>query len=285
MRIKLFISIWFVISLLLTFEFFALNHGGKRSLLLGLQNRHVISETINLSPEPGRPISLFLGYAGFALMILTNLYIFRKRLSSMAGIGKVSNWLDFHIFCGLAGPTFILFHCNFKVRGLVAISFWSMVVSVSSGVIGRYFYVQISKLKSEFLADAENMKTKLIKFAKKVNFPDPEKNLVTYQTQALAFAGALPVPSNPFSAFYVSMVGDLKLAFSSPPCPADLGEPGKFLLARYARFVRKANTVDAFKSLMGYWHTFHMPFAVFMYIAAVFHIIAALMFGVDASAS
>jgi hypothetical protein len=201
MRIRLFVTIWFIISVFLTVEFIFLNNGGRHSFLMLLQNKHVISQEANLSPEPGRPISLYLGYAGFALMLLTNLYIFRKRISAFAGVGKMANWLDFHIFCGLAGPTFILFHCNFKVHGLVAISFWSMVVSVTSGVVGRYFYVQIAKLKSDFLKDAESVKQRLLDFAQKVQFPEPEKNLVAYQTQALAFAGALPVPSNPFAAF------------------------------------------------------------------------------------
>ena len=45
-----------------------------------------------------------LGILGFILMILTEtLYSLRKRTRS-ASWGKMSTWLQFHIFMGLVGP-------------------------------------------------------------------------------------------------------------------------------------------------------------------------------------
>ncbi len=37
----------------------------------------------------------------------------------------------------------VLYHTAFKFGGIVAVSFWSMVAVVLSGVVGRFLYVQI----------------------------------------------------------------------------------------------------------------------------------------------
>jgi hypothetical protein len=230
------------------------------------------------SPAPGRPLSIKLGWAGFIIMLLTNLYVFRKRVAIFQKRGSLANWLNFHIFCGLVGPTFILFHSNFKVRGLVAISFWSMVISVSSGVIGRYFYVQISKLKGDFLREAEALNSKLLKLAATHNVSEPE--YFTSRRDTLILAGANNYSANPLIAFFKSSVGDINLMFKHIPSPSALGHEGSVLLKNYALATRKANTIDSFNKLMGFWHTFHMPFGFFMYFTAIFHVVAALMFGV-----
>lgn len=230
------------------------------------------------SPLAGRPLSIKLGWAGFCIMLLTNLYVMRKRIKAFSKKGSLANWLNFHIFCGLVGPTFILFHSNFKVRGLVAISFWSMVISLSSGIIGRYFNVQISKLKADFLREAEDLNTQLLKLAAVKNVSEPE--YFTSRRDTLVLAGAGNYSSNPMIAFFRSSIGDINLIIKHIPSPEALGHEGKNLLKKYALSTRKANTVDSFHKLMGYWHTFHMPFGFFMYFTAIFHVVAALMFGV-----
>jgi hypothetical protein len=75
-------------------------------------------------------------------------------------------------------------------------------------------------------------------------------------------------------------VGDINLMFKHIPSPSALGHEGSVLLKNYALATRKANTIDSFNKLMGFWHTFHMPFGFFMYFTAIFHVVAALMFGV-----
>jgi len=131
-------------------------------------------QQLNLSLDPGRPISYWLGWAGFSTMLLTNLYIIRKRAGWMQNMGRLPRWLDFHIFCGLMGPVLIIFHTNFKVDGLVAISFWSMIVSASSGIVGRYFYVQFVQQRSSLNQAAEKFKEQYlgIKTRLSVQIPD-----------------------------------------------------------------------------------------------------------------
>src|SRR3972149_5148655 len=59
--------------------------------------------------------------------------------------GPLGRWLDVHIFFGLVGPALVILHSAFKVQGLVALSFWSMIAVAASGVLGRYLYLQIPR--------------------------------------------------------------------------------------------------------------------------------------------
>ena len=276
---RFWITIWLVLSLLMSFEFYRLNHQPQKALLSQLQNRNLLNQKFDISPESGRPLSLIFGYAGFALMIMTNLYILRKRFSSFQKLGVLRNWLDFHIFCGLMGPTLILFHCNFKVHGLVAVSFWSMIVSVTSGVVGRYVYIQISKIKGDFTREADLNLSRLKSYMERSKIALTEAELLPFRARALELAGGNHASLNPVSALIFSVAADLRLMFLPVPAPEQTGEVGKLLLKQYALNTRKANTVGSFNRLMGYWHTFHTPFAVFMYAAAVIHILAEFWLG------
>ena len=280
---KKYMTVWFVSSVLVCFEYYALNFRPQLSLLAALQKNGFLYANFVVSPEPGRSPSLWLGWIGLGLMVIMNLYSMRKRFSIMQHWGKLSNWLNFHIFCGLLGPTFILFHCNFKVRGLVGISFWSMVVSFSSGIIGRYFYAQILKEKHFFENEAIKHEAKLSSFlaARKIEASDEEKN--KYKSLALAYVG-LPggeaIAMNPFFALVNAMAGDIRLIFKNPEKAQVWPEATQFILAKYAVNKRRSLFLQPFQKLMGYWYTFHFPFAVFMYVVAAIHVVVALLFGV-----
>ena len=60
-------------------------------------------------------------------MLLMLLYSVRKRVGFLRRLGPLSRWLDGHIFLGVFGPLLVMLHSSFKVQGLVALSFWSMV--------------------------------------------------------------------------------------------------------------------------------------------------------------
>ncbi|MDH3423811.1 MAG: hypothetical protein OEN00_12525, partial [Gemmatimonadota bacterium] len=94
------------------------------------------------------------------ILIAVVLYSLRKRTRLLGRIGKMSDWLNFHIFLCLLGPFLVLLHTTFKFGGFVAISFWSMTIVVISGVFGRYVYVWIPKtINGQFLG-AEEMREK-----------------------------------------------------------------------------------------------------------------------------
>jgi hypothetical protein len=86
-----------------------------------------------------------LGIVGFILMILTEiLYSLRKRTRS-ARWGRMSTWLEFHIFTGLVGPFMVLLHTSWKFNGLAGVTTLFTVIIVLSGFIGRYIFTRIPR--------------------------------------------------------------------------------------------------------------------------------------------
>lgn len=86
-----------------------------------------------------------LGIIGFILMLMTEtLYSLRKRSRSVRW-GKMSMWLQMHIFMGLVGPYMVLLHTSWKFNGLAGITTLLTVIIVVSGFIGRYIFTRIPR--------------------------------------------------------------------------------------------------------------------------------------------
>ncbi|TNE50682.1 MAG: hypothetical protein EP343_07400 [Deltaproteobacteria bacterium] len=95
----------------------------------------------------GGAVGHMYGYIGTVLMLLNFLYIFRKRLGRRADwMGSMRAWMHFHVFVGLTGPILIFYHTAFVMRNLFAqVSFYSMLIVVITGVIGRFVYATIPR--------------------------------------------------------------------------------------------------------------------------------------------
>ena len=86
-----------------------------------------------------------LGIFGFLLMLMTEiLYSLRKRMRTVR-FGRMSLWLQFHIFTGLVGPYMVLLHASWKFHGLAGVTTLLTVVIVISGFVGRYIYTRIPR--------------------------------------------------------------------------------------------------------------------------------------------
>lgn len=86
-----------------------------------------------------------IGILGFVMMLMTEtLYSLRKRSRSVKW-GRMSNWLQFHIFTGLVGPYMVLLHTSWKFNGLAGVTTLFTVIIVVSGFIGRYIFTRIPR--------------------------------------------------------------------------------------------------------------------------------------------
>ena len=96
-------------------------------------------------PAAGELFGHTIGIIGFILMLMTEtLYSLRKRTRS-ASWGKMSSWLQFHIFTGLVGPYMVLLHTSWKFNGLAGVTTLFTLIIVVSGFIGRYIYTRIPR--------------------------------------------------------------------------------------------------------------------------------------------
>jgi hypothetical protein len=239
---------------------------------------------LDTSPLPGHQISYWLGWFGFTLMAILLSYSLRKRFMIFSRLGKLNGWLDFHIFCGLLGPILIIFHSNFKVGGLVAVSFWSMVISATSGIIGRYVYVQLLQSRGQLEGLVRFYDQGFAKLAIAQRIPAAAFE----QLKARTVAAACGIHESQLGevdflrVLVGSIVGDFILLFRPPALLPGMHKSIGKRLREYGKLHRKIAFLDVYKRFMGYWHAFHLPFAVFMYVVAIIHIITALLFKVHA---
>jgi hypothetical protein len=125
---------------------------GNRELLLAFLAMIVITGVYGLVLVVTRDIppasELFghsMGIVGFILMLMTEtLYSLRKRSRSVRW-GRMSTWLQFHIFTGLVGPYLVLLHTSWKFNGIAGVTTLFTVIIVVSGFIGRYIFTRIPR--------------------------------------------------------------------------------------------------------------------------------------------
>jgi hypothetical protein len=234
--------------------------------------------------KPGGSWGLGFGIAGAAMMVVMLLYSVRKRFVALRRLGPVSVWLDFHILLGICGPLFIVLHSSFKVQGLVALSFWSMVAVATSG-IGRYLYRQIphSNGGDELsLAEVERLDQELSRQLKDEAGRDTEalRQLDAVaaqgtgaQTSLVALALRFPIDSLQLSL----RLRRFRRRF--PPRHRHLRRRYELLVRQKAALRRRILLWQRVRELFHYWHVFHKPFAVVMYLFMVVHIGVAWMTG------
>jgi hypothetical protein len=225
-----------------------------------------------------------------SLMILAGvgMYSSRKRIRAFSSFGKLKHFLEFHIFLCTTGPALVLLHTTFKFGGLVAISFWSMVAVVLSGVIGRYLYVQIPKgIQGNELSIAElNARHALLGKRLTEEYGIPR--------ELLAQIDALARPRRP--VVEMSMLETLQFLVLS-----DLQRGGRlraiarmfrthnlrhsalkhFLALASERLVltRRIAFLEKLRSLFTLWHVIHLPFSIIMLIIFLVHVGVAIAFG------
>jgi uncharacterized membrane protein (DUF106 family) len=86
-----------------------------------------------------------VGVLGFVLMLMTELFYSLRKRSRTARWGKMSDWLEFHIFTGLVGPFMVLLHSSWKFNGLAGAVMLMTLVIVVSGFVGRYIYTAVPR--------------------------------------------------------------------------------------------------------------------------------------------
>ena len=96
-------------------------------------------------PPAGELFGHGVGIVGFILMLMTEtLYSLRKRSRSVRW-GRMSAWLQFHIFTGLVGPYMVLLHTSWKFNGIAGVTTLFTIIIVVSGFIGRYIFTRIPR--------------------------------------------------------------------------------------------------------------------------------------------
>jgi len=233
--------------------------------------------------KAGGSVGHKLGITGASMMVLMLLYSVRKRVGALRRLGPLSRWLDVHIYLGVFGPLLIVLHSSFKVQGLVALSFWSMVVVALSGVLGRYLYLQIPRTRAgEEVALAElEAEDRELSGQLRNRF-----GLEEAQLARLDVLVAVPARIGLVGGFVRLVTDDLRLRSGLRAFAASCRSVPRPVVREFERVVRQKAHVhrrillwNRVHELFHYWHVLHKPFALVMYVFMIVHVAVALVTG------
>jgi hypothetical protein len=238
--------------------------------------------------RPAGQIGHGLGIIGSAMMILMLTYTLRKRVKKWQKLGALSSWLNIHIYFGIMGPLLVILHTSFKVQGLVAVSFWSMIVVALSGVLGRYLYLQIPRnleggeLSIKEINDLRNQDIAHWQAVYKLTEIQVLKLQELINTERPLKAGFFSTMLEPLRD---DLWGASKLKYKIYKLLDEwnLPSPMKKQLWRSirqkAKLERRVRYLTQMQQLFHYWHVIHKPFAIIMYLIMVIHIGVAIWLG------
>jgi hypothetical protein len=228
------------------------------------------------------------GIIGTLMMICgVSVYMIRKRVRKFFNIGYLKHWLEFHIFLCTVGPMLVLYHTAFKFGGIVSVSFWSMVLVVLSGVVGRFIYVQIPRtiqgqeMGISVLNDLnENLVNKVKKAididSKALNeftsLSSPERYRHITLGKAIVFT---PVDFFKIKKVLKIIKKTLKKTDIPKIVRKDIIKTAKVEIV----LSRRIGLLRTFHKLFRYWHIAHLPFAIAMFVIMLVHVAVTIAFG------
>jgi hypothetical protein len=229
-----------------------------------------------------------LGIAGALILLATLLYPLRKTLKLLRQRGRMAAWLRYHIWCGLAGPIFVTLHGTFKFGGLVAISYWSMVAVMLSGIIGRYIYVQIPRsLQGQELGERELAERDAALLAELRSDLAQDPDLLADVDGICRIPGA--VQARGVRLLLFTLRDDLSRGRRTRLLKRRLRSTHHYTKAlireitavarRRSLLRRRIAVLHVSRDLLRHWHSIHRPFALVMFGIAIVHVVAALALG------
>jgi hypothetical protein len=283
--LPVYLCICLAIALLLSYEYLALGSiVATPSILDWLSRNTTFFKGADLSLVPGHPISYWEGWIGYGAMAALLFYTLRKRWHALRAFGSMEEWLNFHIFLGLLGPLLIGFHARFGVRGFAGFTFWIMMITMLSGIIGRYFYVQTKKERSGLTSRLCELQRALKRRIEQESGPIEESRFEERLDRILQLAYGnrhkRQRTAGMASSLAAALLGDIRIKLFAGRIAAELDIEDRDMVKEFALTHRRIFFLENFQTIMAYWHSFHLPFAITMYILASIHVIIAIAFGV-----
>jgi hypothetical protein len=233
--------------------------------------------------RPSGPGGQMFGIAGALLMLMPFLYMARKRITWLKGIGRLTTWLEIHLFCGVVGPVLITFHTSFKFNGIVSAAYWSMVVVVASGFVGRYLYVRIPRsirgtelTRAQIVARADRLK---IGLEQSIRWPSALARLESIE-QTISHRQTL--------SLFDLVSGDIRLGrryrefereLQRAGVPPDRSREIARLAVSRSTLLRRLAYLEMTKKLFALWHAFHLPLVYLLWLIVAAHVAITLYMG------
>jgi hypothetical protein len=236
--------------------------------------------------KPSGTFSHGLGIVGSLMIVLgVSIYMVRKRARRLSGLGHLSGWLTFHIFLCLLGPVLIVYHSTFKAGGIAAISLWTMVSIVSSGLLGRYLYAQIPRNLEGLALSDRDIDAEVLWLSKELGTTPAGQSIVAIMDGGFKTVERPETLGETVKALrQLSRVsGDVGRRIDAAIGNSRLdSEPESRLratAAARASLIRKSIIVGQAGRLFHYWHVIHLPFSIIMFVTLAVHVTVVLLLG------
>jgi Fe-S-cluster-containing hydrogenase component 2 len=227
----------------------------------------------------GKGLSVYCGLIGVSLMVIAAIYPIFRRIKIFRWMASNTMWFDFHMMAGTIGPLFVILHSALKLDSWVSAAFWSMIIVVVSGVLGRYLYTLVPALSSG--VELEELDHERAFQAARPHVPVPmaeiDRELADQRAKAQAVAQS---PSLLRAMWWLIFqdVGRIPRTLARRRRLAQLGVQRKLrndLARRTARMIviaRRQVVAPKAQLLLHSWKKVHVPFTVILTVFAVAHI-------------
>lgn len=271
-----------VITTIAVFTVLAFYGAGYYKTEISERHFHIQNELL----KPTGLIGHGIGIAGSALMIVGVFgYMARKRFRSLSRVGVLKYFLEFHIFLCTLGPILILYHTTFKFGGIVAVSFWSMIAVVVSGIVGRFIYLQIPRTiqgRELSLSDLSGLENDLFTEMQdhyKVNY-----EIIVHLNVALSSSASSENKNFILRIFdrvrfERKLMKQVKKELKVQQLTSNDYRKVVRLFKSKIILNRRIAWLSTMQNFLRYWHVAHLPFALIMLVIMIVHIIVAVLFG------
>jgi hypothetical protein len=280
---RIYIGSFFAIGIVAT-VFLLIN--GYHYYSTPVEDRFFLPQHISLKPSGifGHGIGIL---GSFMMIVGVAVYIARKRVRRFNNFGTLKHWLEFHIFLCSLGPIFVLYHTAFKFGGIVAVSFWSMVAVVLSGVIGRFIYTQIPHSVSGQELSLNVLKAMTQALDNKLKLETSNHSGLLKEIES-AYDPAVYADLSFTSSIVHAVREHFKMKSILGRLKSELKILGfdkihinKTIKTAETKIVtsRRIGLLRTMRNIFRYWHIFHLPFAIVMFVIMLIHVTVTIAFG------
>jgi hypothetical protein len=256
---------------------------------LSLDNR--LESSLNHRLRPSGSFGQLYGNVGIALILGNLLYLVRRRLVSVAWLGSMRAWMDWHVFSGIVGPAFVLLHSAFTLRTWPAmVAAGSLVIVVGTGLFGRYLYRLVPRISDgrqepadELAADVDHalmalrgLGTGAVEAADLVELR--VERVVERAGSARTGVGAIVTALRALWRLRGLHSGARSVAIIAGATPTSAFEIGRGA-AQIGRLIVRIDLIDTLARAAAFWRGLHRNLVIVMLVAASLHVSIAIYLG------
>lgn len=228
------------------------------------------------------------GYGVIGTLLITlgvGMYSLRKRVPVLRRLGQLHHWLQAHVFLCTLGPFLVLLHTGFKFGGIVSIAFWSMTAVAVSGLFGRYVYGHIPRAIHGQRTSLDALRAAKAELVARLEADYPKES-ARFRPILLA-----PPPAQPRGLLHAlalaarydltrrSRIRKLRRAVGAATLPPFIKEDLVAVVRAQSAVEQQHVLLQPFQRLFHYWHIFHLPLTVVMFVILSVHVAVAIMLG------